>query len=373
MAGKERNSSVEVLKLAAIVFIVLLHAMPTPSVYSMDFTAHYIDPNECVTDIQRLVILFLRYPGQVGNLIFLTSSAWFLLDSDRVDPKKAVRIMADTFTVSVLFLIGFLAAGYRFSLGECAAQFMPVWMNANWYITCYLLLYLIHPMLNAAVRAMSRRSLLTTVLMAAVIYSGFQVLRPASFYFSNLVGFACVYLTVAYMKLYMPKARASLKFNVTALLVGIAGLCAMIFGTNFLGLKIGWFSDKLTRWNVFMNPFMILIALAALNLSMRRSYVSKPINYLSGLSLLIYIIHANRLVHDHLKGDIFKYIYLNFGYGHLLGWYFLFALALLAGGVLLAILYRYTVQKAVYKLIDAVYPGARRFCSRLIDALERAD
>lgn len=371
MAGKERNSSVELLKLIAIVFIVLLHAMPTPSAYSMDFTAHYMDPNECVSDLQRLIILVLRYPGQVGNLIFLTSSAWFLLEKDRVDPKKAVRLVADTFTVSVLFLGGFLLAGYRFSFGETVMQFFPVWVHANWYVTCYLLLYLIHPMLNAAVRATSRRSLLVTVLMAAVLYSGLQVLRPTSFYFSNLVGFVCVYLMVAYMKLYMPRARASYKFNVTALIIGIAGLAAMVLGTNFLGLKIAWFSDKLTRWNVFMNPFMIIIALSSLNLAMRGSFVNRKINYLAGLSLLIYIIHANRLVHDHLKGDIFKYIYLHFGYGHVLGWYFLFALALLAGGVLLAIVYKYTVQKVLYKLIDAVYPKGKALCEKLLDALER--
>lgn len=371
MAGKERNSSVELLKLFAIVFIVLLHAMPTPSAYSTDFTAQYIDPNQCVSDIQRLIMLLLRYPGQVGNLIFLTSSAWFLLDSDRVDPKKVVRLMADTFTVSVLFLGAFLLAGYRFSFGETAMQFFPIWVHANWYVTCYLLLYLIHPMLNAAARSLSRRGLLVTVLMAAIIYSGFQVLRPASFYYSNLVGFACVYLMTAYMKLHMPRARASLKFNVTALLIGIAGLAAMVLGTNFLGLKISWFSNKLTRWNVFMNPFMIVIALSSLNLAMRRSFVNRKINYLAGLSLLIYIIHANRLVHDHLKGDIFKYIYLHFGYGHILGWYFLFALTLLAGGVVLAILYRYTAQKVLYKLIDLVYPKAKRLCAKVVDKLER--
>ncbi len=371
MAGKERNSSVELLKLIAIVFIVLHHAMPTASAYSMEFTAHYIDPNQCVTDIQRLIMLLLRYPGQVGNLIFLTASAWFLLDNDRVDPKKAIRLVADTFTVSVLFLGAFLLAGYRFSLGETAMQFIPVWAHANWYVTCYLLLYLIHPMLNAAVRAISRRSLLVTVLTAAVIYSGLQVLRPASYYYSNLVGFACVYLMTAYMKLYMPRARASLKFNVTALLIGIGGLAAMVLGTNFLGLKIGWFSDKLTRWNVFMNPFMIVIALASLNLAMRRSFVNKKINYLAGLSLLIYIIHANRLVHDHLKGDIFKYIYLHFGYGHILGWYLLFALALLAGGLVLAVVYKYTVRKLVYKLIDLVYPRLRALCAKAVDKLER--
>lgn len=373
MAGRERNSSVELMKIIAVIFIVLLHAMPTPSAYSTDFTAHYIDPNQCVSDIQRLIILFLRYPGQVGNLIFLTSSAWFLLDNDRVDPKKAVRLMADTFTVSVLFLVGFLLAGYRFSFGETVMQFIPVWVNANWYVTCYLLLYLIHPMLNAAARSMSRRSLLVTVLVAAVIYSGFQVLRPASFYYSNLVGFAVIYLMTAYMKLHMPRARASLKFNVTALAVGIAGLCAMIFGTNFLGLKVGWFSNKLTRWNVFMNPFMIVIALSALNLAMRRSFVNKSVNYLAGLSLLVYIIHANRLVHDHLKGDIFKYIYLRFGYGHILGWYFLFALGLLVGGVVLAVIYRYTVQKLLYKLIDAVYPRAGKLLAKAVDALEKVD
>lgn len=371
MAGKERNSSVELLKIIAVVFIVLHHAMPTPSVYSMDFTAHYIDPNQCVSDIQRVIMLLLRYPGQVGNLIFLTSSAWFLLDSDRVDPKKIVRLMADTFIVSVLFLGVFLLAGYRFPFGETVMQFIPIWVNANWYVTCYLLLYLIHPLLNAAARSMSRRGLLVTVLTAAVIYSGFQVLRPASFYYSNLVGFACVYLMVAYMKLHMPRARASFKFNLTALLVGIGGLAAMVLGTNFLGLKIGWFSNKLTRWNVFMNPFMIVIALSSLNLAMRRSFVNRKINYLAGLSLLIYIFHANRLIHDHLKGDIFKYIYLHFGYGHILGWYLLFGLALLVGGVALAVLYRYTLQKLLYKLIDLVYPKVKSLCAKAVDKLER--
>lgn len=88
-------------------------------------------------------------------------------------------------------------------------------------------------------------------------------------------------------------------------------------------------------------------------------------NWLSGLSLLIYIIHENILVRSYLRPYIFQRIYLRFGYGHIVLWVlllagFYFVCTAIAGAV-----YQSTLQKLLHRISDIVYPVLQRTCLRL--------
>lgn len=360
MEHKERTSGIELLKIVAVIIIVFSHAMPVPR---GDGTAlYYMDLSLATSSIQRFIIVLFKYGGQLGNDIFIISSAWFLLENSKMSLKKVMYMIGDCFVVSILFLICFLAFGYRIGVKEIIKQLMPTYMAANWFICCYLLFYIIHPALNIILEKLDQEKLLAANMGIIFVYCGLQVLRPGSMFYSQLIGFVCIYFIVAYVKKYMDRLSPRRKTNITILVFSLFGNLVLILITNWLGLHISLFSRQLTRWSQFMNPFLILPALSMFMLAKEKKFVSRPVNYISGLSLLIYIIHANKLIMDHLIGDIFKCIYYKYSYDYELLWVIVSALCLLVFGTVLSIVYKYALQKTSHRVCSFIYDLVSKIC-----------
>ena len=261
----------------------------------------------------------------------------------------------DCFVVSVIFLIIFLALGYDLETTEIIKQFMPTYMEANWFISCYCLFYMIHPMLNTVIESLNKEKLLVTNICAIFIYCGLQFVRPGSMHYSKLIGFICIYFIVAYTTKYLKSVENSVKANIIILALSLSLNFMLIVITNFLGLHSNLFSTQLTRWRSFTNPFLILTALTMFFLAKKKQFVKPIINYISGLSMLVYIIHYNKLIIYYLISDIYLYIYNIFSYKYELFWVSLVAIILLFTAVFMGIVYKYSIQKLSHKICDWTY------------------
>ena len=82
-----RNSSIELLKIFAIIMIVFSHAMAAwPAGDKYPYTViqqggQYIDIWAATDNIQIIVTMIMKYLGQLGNVIFVSCSAWFLVEA----------------------------------------------------------------------------------------------------------------------------------------------------------------------------------------------------------------------------------------------------------------------------------------------------
>ena len=341
-----RSSGVELLRLVAVVMIVFSHSMPwttgAPS-------GHLMNLGLATKSLQRLMIVFYQYGGQLGNAFFVVSSAWFLVGSRKVRLSKVLSIIADSFLISTLFLAAFLLSGYPLSTQNALAQFFPLIHGANWFIVCYLMFYCIHPALNWILEKLDRRALGVLSVILLVMYG---VIGPvfSSFYYNRFLCFVSVFFPVAYGKLYLPEALHRRKQCVLLHLAAWMLLIGGILTVNFLALHVEFFQGKVTLGNTFNNPVILLIAMTAMLLSLRAGFSCKAVGYLSGLSMLVYIIHANRLVMDCLRHDFFRYVHGTYGYRQQFFWVTGFAAALLIFGFALAILYRHTLQPPLHRL-----------------------
>jgi hypothetical protein len=364
----ERSSGIELLKIFAIVIIIFSHAMPSGD---SSIAPYYMDLSLATKSIQRMLIVLFKYGGQLGNDIFIVSSAWFLLESKRMNIKKVMYLITDCFTVSVCFLICFLVAGYDLGTREIIKQFMPTYMASNWFICCYILFYMIHPILNMAINALDKEKLLITDIGMVIIYCGLQFIRPDSMYYSRVIGFICIYFIVAYVKKYLRKVTVLAKVNKTVLILSLLANLMLILTTNYLGLHIGYFLKQLTKWNEFINPFLILSALSMFLMAKQKKFVNHMINYISGLSMLIYIIHANSLIIGHIIFDFFEYIYNTYTYQYELLWVTLVAVVLMIFGLVMGIVYKNTLQKLSHGICDLIYryvtPKCRYLLNRMLE------
>lgn len=349
---KKRNSGIELLKIFAMTLIILSHSMPDQVGATLPGS---IDIDTVTNNMQLILAGFIKNFGQIGNNIFLMCSIWFLLGSEKVKINKVSNMIGDCFFISVLGFVVFTLLGYRFPASYILKQFMPVTFSCSWYLTCYLLLYAIHPILNHGIKAMSKEKLLLFILIYFVLYNcmGF-VMDNSLFYYSHLIGFIGIYFMVSYVKNYMTNHSSDLKLNLVMLVIGIAGWICSSGLTALLGSKFGFFAHAMQRWNKFMNPCFILIALSLFNILRQKQFYNAAINYISSLSLLVYMIHTNRIIRDYVRFDLFAMIESKYGFQHILLWILLFAIVSAVGATLLAIIYNKSFQKIIHKIFEGI-------------------
>lgn len=366
MGMKQRNSSVEALKVIAVIMIVFSHAMPNGDPVTNNFA---IPLGQASTDIQYVIMVLMSNMGQVGNDIFLVCSAWFLLDSKTTRLNKIISMVGDCFVISIVMVLFFIMAGRSFSVQYIIRQFLPITFGNYWFLTCYILFYAIHPLLNIILDAIEKEKLLLIDIVFIVLYCFISfIMSGSAFCYSNLIGFIGIYFIVAYIKKYLITTSASKKFGCTIMLGGIVLWLSEIVIINIVGVHISAFSTWIQKVNNFINPCYILIAIGAFLIARKYFFYNKVINYCSKLSLLIYMIHCNNIIRDYVRFDFFEFIYYTYSYDYLLVWVIVFGLISLSASFLLAIIYKETLQK----ITNRFYLAAEKFLTHTYKRFEEA-
>lgn len=147
----ERNSSIELLKIISILIIVISHTVPFGDYFTHYFNG-YLNLNMASSNIQHIILVLFRYLGNIGNVIFIICSSYFLIDSKKINIRKVTYILIDSFTISIIFLLICLLLKYDVSSLAMLRAFFPITFKNNWFVGCYLLFYIIHPFLNIIIK-----------------------------------------------------------------------------------------------------------------------------------------------------------------------------------------------------------------------------
>ena len=169
----ERNSSIELLKIFALALIVVGHVVQTiGSTFSyVPFSDYYVNLREMTDQSRFLALSMLRYCGNLGNTVFFICSAWFFLDNNTVNKKKIFMLLMDIWTVSVLILAAVLIIGHRTVVKSLVLMSLfPTTFENNWYLSCYLIFYAIHPLLNQIIDRCGQKALFRMNAAAIVLY-----------------------------------------------------------------------------------------------------------------------------------------------------------------------------------------------------------
>lgn len=353
--NKQRNSQIELLKIIAMFLIAINHSLQFSTDSNM---ISYIKLGVSTTNLNILFLNILRCCGQVGNIIFVVCSAYFLLDSIKCNKKKILYIIIDSFTISMLWIIPFIIFKINIPLKDLIEQFAPITFQNNWFIGCYLMLYMIHPLLNIIINKLEQRQLLRVNLVLILLYCLLQFIITGIYYFNDLVGFIVIYFIIAYVKKYLKEFQSNQKLNILLLSCAIIFNLLLLITTNYMGLKIELLKDKVLYWNFnIANPFYIIIGITLFNIFNNKVKYNLFINSISKLSLLFYIIHENMLFRTYLKPYFYETVFV---YNNILLWIAVEALILFIFGLLLAFIYKCTIQKIVYKFCDKIYDFTKK-------------
>lgn len=365
---RKRQSGIECLKLFAIAMIILSHivqCMTQPTEYAGN-QPYLLSISAPTTSASTFVLALLFHLGSLGNDIFFLSSAWFLPDIRTWKKEKWMRLFLQTWVISVLCLLAVLLI----RLGQVPGKLIlhsifPNLFTNTWYITAYLLFYPLAPLLNFLTENMGRRRHFQLAAVMAWLYLVCEFFVKGAFFSSKIVQWIAIYLLLSYLKKYRRSWMDDRNLNLKCLSVGMAGFLLLPAISNAIGLLTGR-ETNLLYWVSNANPFLVLIAIASVNLVRRNeNFHSGMINYMSSLSLTVYLLQSNLMFKTYYRTGLVRFFYNHFGFEHAV----LVKAILMAGIVFLAsfigaILYDRILSPLVGHLSSQTLKCIRRICSR---------
>lgn len=299
-----RNSGVELLRIVAILLIVMSRCLPFYGSPSFKF---YVNLNLATKDIDHLIMIFIKYFGQIGNCVFIVISSYYLIDNNYIKWDKVKQIIFDSFIFSFVILIICIICGVNVSSKTLLQQLLPITFQGCWFVGCYLFLYLLHPFINLIIQKSNKLDLLRITTILVVLYSVLpNVFGDYKYYNNFLIGFITIYFVTAYFKLYLKNSSDNLALNIKFIFIGVAVILFLISFTNILGNHYDMFNNKMLKWNIFSNPFIIILSIGLFNCFKKLRFYSNRVNTIASLTLYIYMIHENPLIRDNFKPWIFN-------------------------------------------------------------------
>lgn len=372
---KARSSNLELLKVFAMLMIVLGHSRPRDTIA---WTNTYF-PYGCASDnIQFFLTSIGGYLGAYGNCIFIICSAWFLVGNSIVKREKVCKMFSDVWIFSVMSfaIVTILKVTPPISWKEYVMTFFPNIYGVYWFVTCYILFYILHPALNAVVYGLNKHKLLCLSLFLFILYFIMYFIFPkALFYFSELLGFCCIYIIVGYLKLYMSGVMDNKSLNIKCLSLSLLIMIILLITFNFLFLRIPPLSDKIGYFSYFNNALIFLTSLSIFNLfrMSHKEYYNRKINYLSSLTLLIFIIHENYFYRTYIRHIFYDDMISKYGVDNIFFYTLLQGFGTFVVSYLIAIVYDKTLNRPLNMVSYKFYSIVANRINKVIDKIEKID
>ena len=357
---KERLSGIELLKIIAIVLIVISHVTQTletgNQIISNNVTNYTINLKDPTSSINNIVLAFIRQFGALGNMIFLISSIWFLIDKNKNYKKKILTIILDIFVISIMSLISFMIF-YKgnISIKHIIESIFPTTFANNWYMTCYIFLLLLYPFLNLIICHINQKQLFRISILSIIVYFGICFIKNDLLFNSNLIVFISIYFIIAYIKKYCIKFVKNKKINLILLIASLGVSLLSLIVINKIELTLGINEIKLIKFATNNNIFLLINSITLFNLFFNLNFSNKVVNYISSLSMLIYVIHENLLVRRYLRPKIWSDILNIYGEKYIIIEDIIFSILILCVSSFIAIIYKNTIQKIVIKITNYLY------------------
>lgn len=202
VSRSERESNFELLRIIAMFMIICFHFA-----LKGGFTTDGFGANQYCKDI---LLTF----GKIGVNVFMLISGYFMVKSKR-KVKKVIKLACISVFYTLLGNIVMLLNGAVTSEEFVKSKLIfliplyPEIYNIYWFVTTYLIIYILSPYLNIFLNAMDKKTYREFLMVILVIWCIIPTVfwkmfgeTGGLFYFNNLIWMVTIYCIGAYYRLY---------------------------------------------------------------------------------------------------------------------------------------------------------------------------
>lgn len=295
---KERKSNIELLRIVAMILIISFHY-----VYKSNFEFDGLTINSFIVKV------FYMF-GELGVNLFILITGYFMV-TGKFSIKKLICLILE---VNFYYLISILIAQklgvvQLSTVRDYIMIFFPTIHAKYWFITAYIIVYILSPYLNILIQNMSKkeyqRLIIISIVLWSIIPTIFGILYNTTenmLFYSRLIWLIVMYLVGAYIKLHPLKIFSKTR---NSMICAISSFTAMLISIIVI-YKFREIFSKLGTTEVayFWPPntilmFILSISIFEIFLNIKMKSI-KIINIMASTTLGIYMIH---------DGDLQRYIW----------------------------------------------------------------
>ncbi len=293
---KNRIASIELLRILAMMMVVMLH---------------YLSKGELLTPLTEkfgagaYIAWLLEAFSIVAVNVYMLISGYFLVESGFKAGRLAQLICQVLFysllIPLILMAVGILKPG-QLTVYRLLQYLFPNQMIHYWFITAYIIMYLLSPVLAAGARQLSRKQLKITIILLLCFFSVSKSVLPVKLEMDNAgydgLWFVCVFLVAAYIRLYGIPFFQKGKRGVLCYLGGCILIYGLTLGVRLVYLKsgrLGNFIHSPYDYNHILNLFAaisLFYAFSNWKLSGEK-FMGKVILRVAPYTLGVYLLHEH--------------------------------------------------------------------------------
>lgn len=280
---KKRDNGLDLLRIISMLMIVALH-----------FWGHGgLIGGELAEGTVNWFIANAIYPfALVAVNCFVLLSGYFQCTS-QFKLKRVLSVWLQAVVYSVVLYVASAVYLGNFSLSEVIRHLLVVATEQYWFVTAYLLMYMVSPFLNAMISAMDKRQ---HMLCCCTVLGIFCVANNLtnSYDLGNVGGghtvlwFCVLYVVAAYIRIYMPVEKKQRKWGLL-----VYGLCAL--GVGLSRFAVFLLDAPVVTSSYNYNSILVTAAAIGLFMAMRTVNLSgkpaKLVGFFAPLAFGVYLIH----------------------------------------------------------------------------------
>ncbi len=292
---KKRNSNLELLRIISIILIIAHH-----------YAGHGFVIENMPYSFNQYLIGFLVLGGKLGVVCFILISGFFMCET-KFSIKKLIKLIGEAWFYLLVIGILFntiLTPTIPIDFTVILKSTIPIIYDQNWFITDYIMLMIISPVLNIIIKNISKESYQKMLIIGFILYSVLPIFIFASLNNTSFVGFIYLYFVAGYMRKFLqvqnsPK-RYFLKASIINFMVILSSILFIFLGHKF---NLTIFIVNNAYFSSLNSPFTLLIGIELFIFFLKlKPFTSKIINKIASTTLGIYLIHDNFLLRPYLWG-----------------------------------------------------------------------
>ncbi len=278
-----RNSSLDLLKIISILFILILHYMNGS--IGGGLSSSY--------DFYGIISHLIESFAIVGVNLFVLISSYYLIDKKTIKIRKIIDILIILLFYGILIYLVYLVFN-PIDIKNLKIFFHTIF--SRWFIYIYIIFYLLIPYLNKFLKNLTKKQLEYLILIMLFffsIYPTFLTNVTVSDSGYGIINFILLFFIIGYYKEY------KVLLNINKYIYLIIYILFTILTTIF-----SFFANR--AWSY--NSIFVIISSVSLFLFFCKLKIksSSKLQIISSYSLPIYIIHENAFISKKIYQGIFK-------------------------------------------------------------------
>lgn len=279
-----RNYGLDALRIISMLMVVALHVLGTGGFEKSD-----------IVSVSVFSFVIRSFARVAVNCYILISGFFLCQKSFKLSRVTSTYVQTWFYSVfTFLFLV--LINGIAFSKGMFVKSLLPFTFKNYWFVTYYILMLFIAPLLNSAFINMSKNKFRLVLLVLVGIFIVWNNVVAAISPISDLDGFSISLFLILYCvsgyirKFYTPSGKWY-KY-----LFCYLGLTILSIALHYVLLPLGDFYSGfllLSYKGVFCVAASVCLFLTFLNLSIKSKVVQKTILFFAPLTFAVYLIHES--------------------------------------------------------------------------------